>query len=102
MEKMIAGKPIQLNDEGFMTNFAQWDESVGREIAKENNIDLSPKHMEVINYLQQQYKAEIPLTIRKVGQSGVVTIKEFYELFPLAPLKTSTKIAGIPKPASCI
>jgi len=37
-----------------------------------------------------------------IGSSGVVDIKEFYQLFPQGPLKTSTKIAGIPKPASCI
>jgi tRNA 2-thiouridine synthesizing protein E len=38
----------------------------------------------------------------KVGKSGVVSIKEFYELFPNVPLKFSSKIAGIPKPVSCI
>ncbi|MFZ4477791.1 MAG: TusE/DsrC/DsvC family sulfur relay protein [Saprospiraceae bacterium] len=32
----------------------------------------------------------------------MVDIKEFYALFPVAPLKTASKIAGIPKPASCI
>jgi sulfur relay (sulfurtransferase) DsrC/TusE family protein len=32
----------------------------------------------------------------------VVDIKEFYALFPNGPLKKATKIAGIPKPASCI
>jgi tRNA 2-thiouridine synthesizing protein E len=42
------------------------------------------------------------LTIRKIGKSGVVDIKEFYALFPVGPLKTATKIAGIPKPAGCI
>jgi tRNA 2-thiouridine synthesizing protein E len=31
-----------------------------------------------------------------------VDIKEFYALFPNAPLKTATKIAGVPKPAGCI
>ncbi|WP_317193350.1 TusE/DsrC/DsvC family sulfur relay protein [Polaribacter sp. BAL334] len=29
-------------------------------------------------------------------------MKEFYELFPGGPLKVSTKIAGVPKPKSCI
>ncbi|HNL84177.1 MAG TPA: TusE/DsrC/DsvC family sulfur relay protein [Chitinophagales bacterium] len=102
MEKAIAGKTIQVNDEGFMTDFSQWDENVGTALATEANIEMTPRHWDVIHYLQEQYKNEVPLTIRKVGGSGVVTIKEFYELFPNGPLKTSTKIAGIPKPASCI
>ncbi len=102
MEKTIAGKTISVNDEGFLTNFAQWDKSVGEEIAKENSITLTPRHWEVIDYIQNEVRKESPLSIRKVGKSGVVDIKEFYALFPNAPLKTATKIAGVPKPASCI
>lgn len=102
MEKMIAQKNILVNEEGYLTNFAQWDKEVGEEIAKENNITLTPKHWEVINYIQDEFKKDSPLSIRKIGKSGVVDIKEFYALFPVGPLKTATKIAGVPKPASCI
>lgn len=102
MERTIAGKTIQVNEEGYMTDFSQWDQSVGEALATEAGLTLSPKHWEVISYLQNEYKNEVPLSIRKIGKSGVVDIKTFYELFPNAPLKTATKIAGIPKPASCI
>lgn len=85
-----------------MTDLNQWDKSVAEAIAAENNITLTPKHWEVLAYLQEQYRNDVPLTIRKVGNSGVTTIKEFYQLFPPAPLKLAAKIAGIPKPASCI
>ena len=102
MEKIIAGKTVTVNEEGYLTNFAQWEKSIGEEIAKENAIELTPRHWEVINYIQDEVKKESPLSIRKIGKSGVVDIKEFYALFPNAPLKTATKIAGVPKPASCI
>ncbi|MFA6260526.1 MAG: TusE/DsrC/DsvC family sulfur relay protein [Bacteroidia bacterium] len=102
MEKIIAGKTISVNEEGYLSDFSQWDHNVAQAIAQEVNIELTPHHMRVIDYLQDQHKNQTPLTIRKVGQSGVVSIKEFYDLFPTGPLKTSTKIAGIPKPASCI
>lgn len=102
MERTIAGKTIQVNEEGYMTDFSQWDQSVGEALATEAGLTLTPKHWEVISYLQNEYKNEVPLSIRKIGKSGVVDIKTFYELFPNAPLKTATKIAGIPKPASCI
>lgn len=102
MERIIAQKPVQVNEEGYMTNFTEWNKEIGEAIAKENNISLSPKHWEVINYIQTEFKNEVPLTIRKIGKSGLVDIKEFYALFPVAPLKTATKIAGVPKPASCI
>ncbi|MFI5186009.1 MAG: TusE/DsrC/DsvC family sulfur relay protein [Chitinophagales bacterium] len=102
MEKIIAGKTIAVNEEGYLTNFSQWDKPIGEELAKEANIDLTPVHWNLIHYIQDEYKKEVPLTIRKIGKSGVVDIKGFYELFPTAPLKTASKIAGIPKPASCI
>ena len=102
MEKMIAQKSISVNEEGYLTNFSQWTKEVGEEIAKEYSLVLSPRHWEVITYLQNEHKNESPLSIRKIGKSGVVDIKEFYALFPDGPLKISTKIAGIPKPTSCI
>lgn len=102
MEKTIAGKNISVNEEGYMTDFKQWSKEVGEELAREANVSLSPRHWDVIGYIQDEFKKEVPLSIRKIGKSGVVDIKEFYALFPNAPLKTATKIAGIPKPASCI
>jgi len=102
MEKTIAGKQIAVNEEGYLTNFSQWDEIVAEELAKEVSINLTPAHWGLIHYIQDEYKKEVPLTIRKIGKSGVVDIKGFYQLFPVAPLKTASKIAGIPKPASCI
>lgn len=102
MDKLIAGKTIQVNEEGFMTNFSEWNKEVGEALAVESKIELSPKHWELINYIQSEVKNESPLSIRKIGKSGIVDIKEFYALFPNAPLKTATKIAGVPKPAGCI
>jgi len=102
MQKEIGGKMIAVNEEGYLTDFSQWDKTVAEHIAGENKIELTPRHWEVIQYLQNEYKAESPLSIRKIGKSNVVDIKEFYQLFPQGPLKTATKIAGIPKPASCL
>ena len=102
MESIIAGKKINVNEEGYLKDFNQWDEKVGEALADEAHINLSPRHWEVLKYLQNENNNQVALSIRRIGKSGVVDIKEFYQLFPLAPLKTATKIAGIPKPASCI
>lgn len=101
-EKTIAGKAVQVNDEGYLTDASQWTEEVAKEIANELSIDLTDKHFEVINFLRACNSNGTPLTIRKVGKSGIVDIKGFYQLFPGGPLKYSSKIAGIPKPASCV
>ena len=102
-QREIAGVTIDVDDNGYMTNPDQWNKEIATALAKDVEIDaLTDKHWEVIDYLQEQYKEGIALSIRKVGKSGVVDIKEFYQLFPGGPLKKSSLIAGIPKPASCI
>lgn len=102
MEKVIGNKTINVNDQGYLNDFSQWDKEVATELAKEKDIDLTDKHWEVIEFLQDKHKNEEALSIRGIKKSGVINIKEFYSLFPGGPLKVSTLIAGIPKPKSCI
>jgi len=103
MTNVLMDRAIKLNNEGFLLDFSQWDEEVAREIAEKEGIgELTPKHWAVITWLQEQHKNKVALTIRKVGSSGIVDIKEFYALFPGGPLKKAAKVSGIPKPVGCI
>jgi TusE/DsrC/DsvC family sulfur relay protein len=102
MEKVIAGATIQRQRRRLPHRFFPMEQRNRNRIGTEANITMTPRHWEVIAYLQKEFKNESPLSIRKIGKSGVVDIKEFYQLFPMAPLKTASKIAGIPKPVSCI
>ena len=102
MIKTIKQVDIKVNNEGYLTDFSQWNKEIGAEIAKEHDIEMTEKHWEVITYLQEQVANNNALSIRGIKKSGVVDIKEFYALFPGGPLKVSTKIAGVPKPKSCI
>ncbi len=101
-EKTIAGKTVQVNEEGYLLNMDDWSKEIAIEIAKEDGIDLTDKHFEVIEFLRKTQSAGEGLTIRKVGKSGVTDIKGLYQLFPGGPLKYSSKYAGIPKPSSCV
>ncbi len=100
--KTIAGTVIEVNEEGYLINSSQWNEEIAKEIAKEEGIELTDKHFEVINYIRKKVEAGEGLTIRGIGKSGVVDVKTFYQLFPGAPLKKATKISGVSKPVSCI
>jgi tRNA 2-thiouridine synthesizing protein E len=102
MEKILAQAKLNVTEEGYLTDFTQWTNEIGFELAKEQGITMTEKHWEVIEYLQDKYKNEEPLSIRGIKKSGVINIKELYALFPGGPLKKSTLIAGIPKPKSCI
>jgi len=102
MKKTIAGKEVEIDEEGYLVDSPQWDKDVAQEIAKELNIELSDKHWEVIDYLRAQHDEGVEMSIRKVGKSGIVDLKEFYGLFPGGPLKNASKIAGLSRPASCV
>jgi tRNA 2-thiouridine synthesizing protein E len=102
MKKIIADREIDVNEEGYLVDFKQWDKEVCRSLAEEQGISMTERHWDVIEYLQDKYQKEEPLSIRGIKKSGVINIKEFYSLFPGGPLKKSTLIAGIPKPKSCI
>lgn len=102
MKKTIAGKEVEIDEEGYLADPSQWDKDVAQEIAKELSIELGDKHWEVIDYLRAQHDEGVEMSIRKVGKSGVVDLKEFYGLFPGGPLKNASKIAGLSRPASCV
>ncbi len=93
---------VEVNSEGYLKNVNDWSPELAREIAAKENIQLTEKHFEVLNWLRTKQAEGVQLSIRKIGNSGIVDIKQFYALFPGGPLKVSSKIAGIPKPASCI
>ena len=102
MYKTFAKIKVNVNEEGYLTDFNQWTKEIGTEIAKEQKIEMTDKNWKVIDYIHDKFKKEEALSIRGIKKSGVVNIKEFYQLFPGGPLKKATMIAGVPKPKSCI
>ncbi|ALV32269.1 TusE/DsrC/DsvC family sulfur relay protein [Streptomyces sp. CdTB01] len=98
------GTPVPVDDEGFFTAPGRWTEPMAEQIAKELGIDtLTDRHWTVIRFMRAQYaeKGTGP-TVRVLGKTSGVSVKELYQLFPKGPAKTAAKIAGIPKPRGCI
>ncbi|MFR9798174.1 TusE/DsrC/DsvC family sulfur relay protein [Streptomyces sp. MS06] len=95
---------VPVDDEGFFTEPTRWTEPMARQIAKEAGIDtLTDRHWTVIRFMRDQYAAKgTGPTVRVLGKSSGVSVKELYQLFPKGPAKTAAKIAGIPKPRGCI
>jgi TusE/DsrC/DsvC family sulfur relay protein len=99
-----AGTTIAVDDEGFFEDPAQWTEEMAPEIAKAQGIDeLTDKHWQVIRFMREQYLTTgTGPTVRVLGKTSGVTVKELYQLFPKGPAKVAAKIAGILKPRGCI
>jgi len=101
-QKTYAGITVDVNEEGYFTNPQQWSKEIAVEIAKEQGIVLTEQHYAIMDFLRNRFLGGEALSIRSINHSGVIDVKTFYQLFPGAPLKKATRIAGIPKPVSCI
>ena len=86
-QKVLAGVTLEVTDEGYMTNPSQWTKDIANAIAAEEEVSLTDKHFAVLEFLRDRFQKGEVLTIRAVGNSGIVDIKGFYTLFPGAPMK---------------
>ncbi len=99
-----AGTTVDLNDEGFFVDPSQWTREIAVEFARNEGIDpLTPQHWQVIDFMRKEFaeKGTGP-TVRVLGKTSGVSVKELYLLFPKGPAKVAARIAGIPKPKGCI
>ncbi|HLN59183.1 MAG TPA: TusE/DsrC/DsvC family sulfur relay protein [Thermoanaerobaculia bacterium] len=99
-----AGVSIQTNEEGFMTDSSQWTQQVGEAIAREVGVwPLSEKHWSVITFCREDAAREgQPPGLRRIAKNSGVDMKALYQLFPRGPGKLAARIAGLPKPKSCV
>jgi len=103
-QKQFGTAVVDVDADGFMTDFAQWTRDIAAAIAKEEGIaELTPTHWKVIEFMHKDFKeiGQVP-SIRKLNKSGVISTKELYEIFPGGPAKKAAKIAGMKKPEGCV
>jgi len=100
----IAGRDVDVDAEGFLTDPTQWTEELAEEIAHENSVsELTERHWLVVRFMRERYLSTgTAPTIRSLGKESGVPVKELYALFPKGPAKLAAKIGGIPKPHGCI
>lgn len=102
--KEFAGKMLELDADGNLSNLNDWEENIAKAIAVEEGIEnLNDRHWTVINYMRKEFleKGDAP-SIRKLTKESGVDTKELYSLFPKGPAKKAARIAGLPKPKGCI
>lgn len=102
--RMIAGKNVQVNEEGYMTNPAEWSKEIAVELAKEEGLaELTPMHWKVIDFARQKaVESGTAPTLRTITSNAGVTTKELFSLFPKGPAKKVARIAGLGKPEGCV
>jgi len=98
------GRPVDLNDEGFMLNASQWSPEVAEGIAAEVGLaGLSDRHWKVISFCREDAVQQgTPPGLRRISKLSGVGTKELYQLFPKGPGKLAARISGLPKPKGCV
>jgi tRNA 2-thiouridine synthesizing protein E len=98
------------DDEGFLVDYAIWNEQLACEIANTEGIVLTADHWELIHLIRQFFveydlaPAMRPLCKYTAQNLGTEKGKSLYllQLFPGSPAKRLAKIAGLPKPENCL
>jgi TusE/DsrC/DsvC family sulfur relay protein len=99
----IHGKPVHVNDEGFLTEYQEWDEEIAGVLAQQIGLDLTKRHWDVLHFLREDYQARgETATTRRVNTVGGISVKEQFALFPRKPGKKMSYVAGLPKPHGCV
>jgi tRNA 2-thiouridine synthesizing protein E len=104
------GVTIEADEEGYIADVSLWNQELAGMIAESENIEMNDDHWEVVNFLRnfyEEYQIEpaariLTRAVKKTLGPEKGNSKYLYELFPFGPIKQASKIAGLPKPTSCI
>jgi TusE/DsrC/DsvC family sulfur relay protein len=103
--RIIAGKTVQVNEEGFLADPSEWNKDIAAEIASDEGLaELTANHWKVIDYCREASKGlggKSP-TLRQITTGTGVQTKELFALFPKGPAKKVARIAGLGKPEGCV
>ena len=99
----IAGREVHVNDEGFLTEYDERDETLAAELAQNIGVEMTDEHWAVIRFLRDDFKTQgETATTRRVDTVGGFPVKKQFVLFPKKPAKKMAYIAGLPKPHGCV
>lgn len=106
----LNGKTFDADEEGYLIDLAAWNEELADMIAKDEEIEMTEEHWDVVNFLREYYNEYqiapavrvLVKAIKKKFGPEKGSNKYLYELFPYGPAKQACKIAGLPKPTGCV
>lgn len=102
--QMIAGRTVDVNEEGYLTNPNEWTKEIAVELAKEEGIpELTEAQWKIIDFCRQSAvtTGKAP-TLRTITTGSGISTKELFALFPKGPAKKVAKISGLGKPEGCV
>jgi TusE/DsrC/DsvC family sulfur relay protein len=100
----IGGQDVNVDDEGFLTEYDEWNKELAAELASNIGIaELNEDHWKVITFLRSDFQEQgETATLRRVAAVGGIPTKTLFQIFPKKPARKMSYVSGLPKPAGCI
>lgn len=106
----VGGKSLETTDQGFLTDMSHWNEEVAKALASIEGIELTDKHWEILRFIRDYYRRFKHLPNARVFTKAIAkqlgedkgNSRYLHKLFPQGPLKYACKLAGLPKPPTCL
>jgi tRNA 2-thiouridine synthesizing protein E len=100
----VDGKPIELDENGFMTAPDLWDDGVAALLARDEGIDdLTEQHWGVVRFIREYWlEHDLAPPVRLLCKESGVTVRQIYKLFTSGPARGACRVAGLPKPDGCV
>jgi tRNA 2-thiouridine synthesizing protein E len=101
---MVNGRPVATDSEGYLRHLDDWSEDFARTLAREEGLELTPAHWELIRFLREYYhehgvQAQVRAMVRHFTerwgpQRG--SNHALHEMFPIGgPQKQGNRLAGL-------
>jgi tRNA 2-thiouridine synthesizing protein E len=110
MVLVVGGLTLETTEQGFLVHRLDWNEEIANCLAQQENINLTDQHWEIILFIRSYYGQYKHLPNSRVFIKAIAkTLGEdkgnsryLHRLFPDGPLKYACKLAGLPKPPTCL
>ncbi|WP_297365731.1 TusE/DsrC/DsvC family sulfur relay protein [Acidiferrobacter sp.] len=105
MEMSVGGVRVVTDDEGYLVDPGDWNESVAEALARAEGLALDNDHWDVIRFMraffdEHQVIPDARFAIRHLAERGMgaKARARLFELFPYGYVKQACKVAGMRRP----
>ena len=94
-ELEIGGRKISVDEQGFLSNYEDWDEEVAMALARKEGIELAPDMLDALKFMRDYYSRYRFFPIIRAVCKNVNQPKDCITQSFIDPA-TAWKIAGLP------
>jgi tRNA 2-thiouridine synthesizing protein E len=100
----VAGRAVATDDEGYLSDLADWSEAFAAALAREEGLVLTDKHWQVIRFLREYFhehgvQAQVRVMVKHFAQvwgPAQGNNHSLHDLFPIGgPQKQGNRLAGL-------